>query len=148
MPIPVAFLTTHLKHLTLWTLPFFWDHLLLPCVVMTLYAWGGWVAQWVKHLTLELKVVSSGPVLGSMLHVKLFLRKSEKQHSMFIFFPPLWYLILGPLLLFLHSPFIYFTLCMYVYRLHAHHGAWTHNPEIKSCMFYQLTHPGAPPPTL
>ena len=29
-------------------------------------------------------------------------------------------------------------------NLYTHHGAQTHNPKIKSCMFFRISHPGTP----
>ena len=42
-------------------------------------------------------------------------------------------------------PSPYFLIFIHVLNdLYAQHGVQTHNPEIKSCMLYQLSHPGAP----
>ena len=39
------------------------------------------MAQWVEHLILDLKVVSSSPALGSMLGVDLILQKETKNST-------------------------------------------------------------------
>ena len=41
------------------------------------------------------------------------------------------------------SYYIYFSL--FFCNLHPQGGAWTHNPEIKNCMLFRLSQPGAPP---
>lgn len=49
------------------------------------YAWVAWVAQSVRHLTLDLnsglnlRVMNSSPVLGSMLSMESTLRKIKKE---------------------------------------------------------------------
>ena len=38
----------------------------------------------------------------------------------------------------------FFFRLFFLSRLHAQHGVWTHNPEIKGCMLYQLRHSCTP----
>ena len=39
---------------------------------------------------------------------------------------------------------LFFFKFIYLSNLYTQHGAQTHNLEIKSCMLFQLTQPGAP----
>lgn len=42
--------------------------------------------------------------------------------------------------------FLYFCILsiLFLSNLYSQHGAWTHNPDIKSCTLHQLSQPGAP----
>lgn len=39
---------------------------------------------------------------------------------------------------------VFWDFCCCLSKLHAEHGAWTQDPQIKNCMFYWLRQPGTP----